>query len=285
MSENFDSIGRRSFVGLLGAAVVGAAGPVAADEEEDPFPSEYRVSGHKVIRREVTPESVTVHVRKVSDDLQERYGAATVERTDTVERENPETDALPERATDTWRRPWETYYATEGEWESYFTGPRTESDHPPVEGEDPYATWEFEATGDGYDVAAPMNVVTPASMSDVVDVLDDNGYTTSVVQYDRSAWNSETDQFETQHASAATGTFGFLGRKHVKFWEFEGYTSGSAHVDSPVPHEATSFEDAEQHVEDIFDDEGGWTGWDDYYDLNNGGMLDHDGSATRPYNL
>lgn len=285
MSRKFE-LGRRSFLGMAGAAVFGSVGAGAASsDDEGPFPEEFRVEGHQVIKRQVTPEEVTVTTRKVSDDLARRYGLTppVVEKTETFEREAPAEDPFPERGTDTWKRPWNTYYALEGEWEEYFTGVHAESDHLPVEEDNPYATWEYEATDGGYEVAAPMNVITPASMSDVVDVLTDNGYTTTVVQYNRHAWNSATNQFETQHTSAATGTFGFLGRRHVKFWEFEGYTSGSAHVDSSAPHEATSFEEAEQHIEGIFDDASGWTGWADYYYLDNGGMLDHEGYATRPY--
>lgn len=295
MARNTENFDRRRFLKTVGVTLGVAAGSAGAaasgasstgGDGRTP-PEKFHVEGRKVIRRKVTPERVETTVRKVSPDLRERYGKATVATTHAFERPDDRSeDPYPERDVETWTRDWETYYAKEDEWRALAEddGVDTLSDHRWVEEANPYGTWEYEADGSGgYAVTAPMNVVTPAAMSDVVSVLDGNGYTTTVVQYDRHAWNSATGEFEVQHRSAATGTFGFLGRKHVKFWEYEGYTSGSAHVDSAVPHEATSFEDAEQHVEGVFDGANGWHGLDDYYDLNNGGYLDHDGEATRPY--
>lgn len=133
----------------------------------------------------------------------------------------------------------------------------------------------------GCDIEAPMNVISPETIPQVAGVLDSNGWTLAVVQENRWAWNSGSNQFEKQHKSAATGTFGFLGRKHVRTWEFEGCVSGSAHIDSCVPHRAISFDDAEQAIEQVFDNESRWSGFEDYYNLNSGGMPDHDGAATK----
>jgi hypothetical protein len=282
---------RRSFLRYLGAAASTAltlpllSGGGAA--QPAPAPDEFSVSGHQIRRLEIEPEEVTVHTRKVSSDLTRRYGITppVLTKTETFERPAPEADDLPRRDSRTIREPWNTYYAKDHEWravlgENTQTAGVTYTEGTYAEKQNPYGIWEYEAIDGGYEIAAPMNVISPQRLEDVVGVLDSNGWTTYVVQYNRHAWNSATGQFEQQHKSAATGTFGFLGRKHAKFWEFEGYVSCSAHIDDSVPHDAISFEDAEQAIEGVFDGASGWYGYDDYYDTNNGGQLDHDGQAT-----
>lgn len=130
-----------------------------------------------------------------------------------------------------------------------------------------------------------MNIISPETIPDVAQVLDNNGWTLAIIQHPRWAWNSDSNQFESQHKAAATSPDGILGRKHLRMWEFGGYVSGSAHIDSSFPHRAISFDDAEQAIEQVFDNVSGWQGYEDWYDLNNGGsgMLDHDGSATELY--
>lgn len=282
---------RRSFLRTLGgAASVFATASLFANggaAKEGPAPDEFAVSGHKIVRAEIRPDEVTVHTRRVSPDLARRYGITppVLTKSETFDRPNPEADDLPQRDTRTEKRPWNTYYAKEDEWRSVLES-RTDAaglaytQGTYAEEQNPYGIWEYEAVDGGYEIAAPMNVVSDEAMTDVVNILDSNGWTTYVVQYNRHAWNSETNSFETQHASAATGTFGFLGRKHAKFWEFGGYTSCSAHIDDEVPHDAISFEDAEQAIEGVFDGASGWYGYDDYYDTNNESMRDHDGEAT-----
>lgn len=281
--------GRRRFlrgVGTLGLAGVGLPALSTRGEASDASVLDaFRVTGKEIVRTEITPETVTVHKRKISEDLRKRYGLTppVLTKTESLERPAPGEDDLPERDVSTVEREWDTYYAKDREWKEYFKGSGEvgAAYHAPVEDQKPYGTWEYEAVDGGYEITAPMNVISERTTEAVADVLTDDGWTTSVVQYDRHAWNSETYQFETQHESAATGTFGFLGRHHLKMWEFEGYVSGSAHVDSSAPHEATSFEDAEQEIEGVFDDASGWYGYEDYYDLDNGGHLDHDGQATK----
>lgn len=289
--EHGDDQSRRSFMKYVGGAMSTALTlPLlsgSSTAEPKPAPDEFTVSGHQIRRVEIKPAEVTVHTRKVSSDLRRRYGLTppVLTKTERFERPDPAADDLPRRDRRTVKEPWETYYATEEEWRAVLDDRRRSagvaySEGTYAEKENPYGIWEYEAIDGGYEIAAPMNVISPGDLGDVVGVLDDNGWTTYVVQYNRHAWNSATGQFEQQHDSAATGTFGFLGRKHAKFWEFEGYVSCSAHIDDAVPHEAVSFEDAEQAIEGVFDDATGWYGYDDYYDTDNGGQLDHDGQAT-----
>ena len=265
-----------------------AAGHGGGDGNAD---GRFGVRGREIRRERIRPEEVEVTVRKSSPDLKKRYGKnkATISRTETYDRPKPEEDDLPTQETRTTTAPWEAEIATEAEWREAFTDSESRSvgeasvsttDHSYREDYYDFGLFEYEKTDGLFERTAPMNVISPESLSGVVGVLDSNGYTTYVVQYDRYAWDSDQYTFRTQDRSAATGTFGFLGRKHVKFWEFGGYVSGSAHVDSSVPHEAVSFEDAEQHIEGKFDGASGWYGYDDYYDVDNGSFLDHDGSST-----
>ncbi|WP_115862911.1 twin-arginine translocation signal domain-containing protein [Halorussus litoreus] len=271
-------------VGALGVPLLSREGSAQSDSDS-PGPEKFRVTGHEIVKMQVTPDSVTIEKRKVSDDLARRYGLTppVLTTTETFDRPKPEADDLPQRATETTKRPWDTYYAKTDEWKAHFESTRgvgTE-DHDPDESDQDYGIWEYEAVDGGYETSAPMNIISEKGANDVAGVLTSNGWTDSVVQYNRYAWNSDTYSFEQQHESVATGTFGFLGREHLKMWEFGGYVSGSAHVDSSVPHEATSFEDAEQSIEGIFDDEAGWSGYQDYYYMDNGYKLDHDSYATK----
>ncbi|UPW00504.1 hypothetical protein M0R88_00010 [Halorussus gelatinilyticus] len=281
---------RRRFLKGIGAASAGAFGlPLLSDEgraaSESRAPEKFRVTGREIVQTKIRPEEVTVRTRKISPDLKKRYGLTppVLTKTETFRRPKPEADDLPERDTRTDKREWDTYYAKPDEWKDYHQrsgGVGIQSKDPDEENH-PYGVWEYEAVDGGYETAAPMNVISERSTGDVAGVLTSNGWTDNVVQYNRHAYNSATNQFEQQDKSVATGTFGFLGRKHLKMWEFEGYVSGSAHVDNSVPHEATSFEDAEQAIEGVFDDASGWYGSKDYYDMNNGYQLDHDNYATK----
>lgn len=283
---------RRRFLRALGGlSSLGLTIPLLSgggSASKQPAPEEFKVSGHQIITTDIEPDRVTVHKKKISSDLARRYDVTPpiLEKTETAERPNPALDDLPRRDTQTVKVPWDTYYAKEDEWKRVLKGrPQTAnmlalSSGDPKESEEPYGIYEYEEVDGGYEISAPMNVISSESMDDIVDVLDSNGWTTYVVQWDRYAWNSDTQEFESSHKSAATGTFGFLGRNHGRFWEFGGYTSCCAHIDSSVPHEAKSLDDAEAKIEQIFDDESGWYGWDDCYYLDNGYMMDHDGKAT-----
>lgn len=290
---------RRSVLSALGtglAVSLGATGTATADSDSsggrpawasasgsDPAPSGFHVEGTQTIQTKFTPTEVIQREQKRSPALKRRYDLdkPILESTQRVERPDAENDDHPMHETYIETRPWDTYFAAEDEWTDHFdsSGVST-AGRAPAEKNNPYGVWEYNEIGGGYEIAAPMNVISPETIPDVAGVLDNNGYTLAVVQWDRWAWNSATNQFETQHKSAATGVLGVLGRKHIRMWEFEGYVTASAHIDSDVPHEATSYEDAEQHVEGVFDGASNWYGFDDYYALNNGSKLDHDGSAT-----
>jgi hypothetical protein len=296
MTEHTDhtSTTRRRLLKLTGGALaVGGASGVAS--ATGPGGTNFRVRGREVKKVKIRPEEVEYRVRKTSPALKERYGfeKGTISKTETYERPKPDEDDLPERDTRTFNRKWDAHIAEPGEWKEAFgeeddekagsaTGSAAVGATALSYREDDYdfGLYEYEQTDGLYEQVAPMNVISPYAMSSVVNVLTDNGYTGIVVQYNRHAYNSDVGEFQQQHDSAATGTFGFLGRKHAKFWEFGSYVSCSAHVDSSVPHEAISHEDAEQHIEGVFDDAAYWYGDDDYYDVNNGSFLDHDGSAT-----
>lgn len=277
-------------VGALGLPLLSRDGAAESGGSGDSgnsaaAPEKFRVTGREVVKTQIRPDAVTVTKRKISDDLRRRYGITppVLETTETFDRPKPREDDLPLRDARTDEREWDTHYAKEDEWKAHFEGAGDVSAayHAPAEEDHPYGIWEYEAVDGGYETAAPMNVISEQSASDVAGVLTSNGWTDSVVQYNRHAWNSASHQFEQQHKSVATGTFGFLGRKHLKMWEFEGYVSGSAHIDSSAPHEATSFEDAEHAIEGVFDDASGWYGYDDYYAMDNGYALDHDSHATK----
>jgi len=292
MTDETPDDSRRQFLrgaGALGAGALGvpllARDGSAQSQSDSPGPEAFHVTGREVIEMEVTPDAVTVTKRKISDDLARRYGLTppVLTTTETFDRPAPEADDLPRRTTKTVEKPWDTYYAKADEWKAHFesTGQVGTEYHDPDEEDQGYGIWEYEAVDGGYETAAPMNVISEQSRGAVADVLTSNGWTDIVVQYDRYAWDSVANAFVQQDKSVATGTFGFLGRKHLKMWEFGGYVTGSAHVDSSVPHEATSFEDAEQAIEGIFDDESGWAGYQDYYYMDNGYQLDHDSYATK----
>ncbi len=281
---------RRQFLQSIGAVSAGAFGLSLVSGEgraasDSTGPEKFRVTGREIVQTKIRPEEVTVRTKKISSDLKKRYGLTppVLTKTETFQRPKPEADDLPERDTRTDKRKWDTYYAKPDEWKDYHqrSGGVSIQSKDPAEEDHPYGIWDYEAVDGGYETSAPMNVISEQSTGDVAGVLTSNGWTDIVIQYNRYAYNSATNRFEQQDKSVATGTFGFLGRNHLKMWEFEGYVSGSAHTDSAVPHEATAFEDAEQAIEDIFDNASGWYGYKDYYQMDNGYQLDHDSEATK----
>lgn len=290
--EEGESTSRRTFLRALGGSAGLAATPLLADvgAAADEFSvAEFEVSGTETIRVEIEPDRVTSHVEKRSSDLRERYGIenATVSETETIEREEPRTDDLPREGTRTIRRPWETYYAKEAEWKRLFARGEEEasaSDHEWYEESYPYGIWQYKSTGGGYEVSSPMNIISSESLESVSNTLKiEGGWHTFVADHTRYAWNSSTNRFENQHRSMADASFGVWGRNHLRMWEFEGYTTAQAHIDSPFPHVATSYLEAEREVEEVFDSASGWWGYRDSYTLPNCCPKDHNGYATRPY--
>lgn len=284
MSKDYTRRGAIGTLAALGAGVV-TTGSAVGHGGSGEANGEFGVRGQRVRRDEITPEEVTVTVRKSSPDLKRRYGQekATISKTETYPRPEPEADDLPMRDTQTVTEPWEATIATADEWRRAFDEGGASASTAGYSYREEYydfGLFEYEKVDGLFERTAPMNLISPYSIGAITDVLTNNGYTTTVVQYNRHAYDSERDEFRTQDKSAATGTFGFLGRTHVKFWGFGGYVSASAHVDDAVPHEAVSFDDAEQEIENIFDDAAYWYGDEDYYDVDNGSFLDHDGAAT-----
>jgi hypothetical protein len=285
------TMNRRRLLKLTGSAIAASGVSGVAAGQGAPGRN-FHVTGNEIKQYKIRPQEVEYTVRKTSPALKQRYGfeKGTISKTETYTRPKPEEDDLPERDTRTVTNDWDTHIAKPGEWKQAFEQHRGAAADANAavsatgasykEYDYDFGVYEYEKTDGLYEQTAPMNVISPYAMSSVVNVLTDNGYTGVVVQYNRHAFNSDVGEFQQQHDSAATGTFGFLGRKHAKFWEFGSYVSCSAHVDSSVPHEATSHEDAEQHIEGVFDGEPYWYGDYNYYDLNNGSFLDHDGSAT-----
>ena len=285
-SEN-GSADRRSVLRSIGLTAGLAATPfvggAVADRSGGGRPV-FAVAGRKQVRVEITPEEVTTHWRKQAPEIQERYGRAVLETTETVERPDPENDDLPERETITDQGPWEAEIATEDEWiEAFERDDVGTASHDAAEHDYDYGVWQYIENDDGfYEANAPMNVVSPNSIDEILDSLYTwtcSWQTGWIAEYDRYAYNSDTYRFETQHDSAASSTFGSLGRDHIRMWEFGGYTSIQAHVDSTVPHEAESYLEAEREVEYCLDADD-WITYADNYDLPNCCPLDHNGWAT-----
>lgn len=286
--ENSPSTSRRSVLKKLGLAT-GAVmtGPFVgtATADKGTGPDEFAVSGteHGEVRYE--PDRITVHETKRAPELRERYGVGVIENTETRERPAPENDGYPMRDTVTYKQPWETHVATEDEWTEKYkeAADDVSTQHHAQEFDYPYAVWQFKKNDDGYyERNSPINLISPETISDIDHVLyySCSWYTSGIAQYDRYAYNNEVYEFQEQHDASATSRFGTLGRNHVRMWEFNGYVSIQGHIDSSVPHKATSYLDSEREVEECFDDWGGWYGYKDYYDVPNCCPKDHNGYAT-----
>lgn len=285
---------RRRFLraagGLTSAALTAPFLTGAGGADSGPAPEKFRVSGHQIVKARIRPDEVVLEKRKIAPELRQRYGISppVLTKTETIQRQRPEADDLPRRDVRTHKHEWDTYYAKEEEWHEVLTAPKaagfSASAEPSVETDYPYGVWQYEEVDGGYEISSPMNVIASESIGDLKPVFDDDGWSTGwIAEYTRYAWNSDTEQFESNHDSVANSAFGFLGRNHARMWEFGDHTSMSAHVDSSVPHSATSYLEAEREIEDVFDDASGWWGFQDYYDLPNCCKMDHNGHATRPY--
>lgn len=281
---------RRNVLKNISAAIATGVGITSASGNAKAVkplvvPNEYSVTGRQISTVTIKPNSVTLTKKKISADLRRRYGLTPpiLSKTTTFDRLDPHNDPYPKQGTETVKRKWDTHYATESEWMEFLSENRSPEFFSPSPGEEnhPYGIWEYEQINNGYEIAAPMNLLSEQSPNRIANILTMNSWTTTVIQYNRWAWNSATNAFQTQEKSVATGTFGVLGRKHLRMWQFGGFTSGSAHIDSAVPHTATSYDGAEEAIEQIFDDVNNWQGIHNYYELNNTGQLDHDGKATK----
>lgn len=289
--DGSDPVNRRSVLQKLGAttgvlATAPFVGSVTADDDSSENGT-FAMSGTEHVRVQYEPDEITTHWKKTSPELQERYGRAALETTETMERPEPEKDSYPLRGTVTDNRPWETRLATEDEWTREFKRAETDGEVGALthnETDYSYGVWTYKENDNGYyEQGSPINLISPDSISDVLDSLYTwacSWQTGWVAEHDRYAYNTDSYSFEVQHDSAASSTFGSVGRDHIRMWEFGGYTSIQAHVDSSAPHEATSYLDAERTVTDCLDS-ADWYTYDDFYDLPNCCPLDHNGAATR----
>ncbi|MFD1646966.1 hypothetical protein [Haloarchaeobius litoreus] len=287
---------RRDVLRSLGVGAGTLAGLSAATRRAladtgDGLPDSFRVRGTETVTVRIDPEEVSVTRRRVSPDLERRYGRASraLVTTETYPRPEARSDDLPARDTRTIRRPWDTHYATAEEWETYYTErdvSTTEVSGDALARPSDCPKWYFEAVDGGYELKGPMNLAgsnTFIDMDEAVDTLTSNGWTDIVVQYNRYAWVPQNAQFEMQHQTAATGTFRILGGYHAKFWDTGDYVTMTAHEDDAVPHEAISYRTAENEIASVFEDASGVDAITDYYDFENGGDLDHDGFVTDLY--
>lgn len=290
---------------VTGMASVFGSASAAGDNGSRIDPKEgvenFRASGKKVTRTKIRPTKVNILENIVSDDLDKRYGRQHVQFTRTLERSDPDSDNLPKRDTRVQRESWEGYYATEVDWKRLYSGEQSSSirasatgGRNPKELDYSHGVYEYneDSDGTGYVIVAPMNVLSDDAMSDVKQAATNDHYVGSgILQSDRYAWNSQAEQFEQQHDSIADTIDRTLGGEHARMWEFNGWTSVSAHVDSGYPHEATSFADAEKDLRQTFADASDWSVVDDSVDMNNDEDLpsdapsNHDGKATQLYQV
>ena len=296
-TEPIDSTRRRYMQvagGIVTAGMTGAALSGSATAANSPPPTafdQFRVQGREKIQTRIRPNEIIVHRQKQSEDLARRYGLTPpiIETTDRMKRPESEDDGLPERETLTEIRPWDSYYAKEDEWKDAFVDVRASGIAVGESIEEDYASavWQFNEVDGGYETNAPINMVSTDSVPEILDVLDDNGWSTGwIAEYDRWAWNSEENEFQTQHNSAGSSRFRTLGGEHIRMWEFGGWTSIQAHVDSSAPHEAIAYLEAEREIEEFFDQATGWWGHRDEYDFpHEDAGLDHNGEVTLLNNL
>lgn len=279
---------RRSFARSIaagGALLMGTSVGSASSTQSNrgPDKEDFRVEGKQIFRRKVRPKSVELKVTKVSQDLKERYGRKALQETVEHERPNPDEDHLPERSpTEVEQKPWDSYVAAEDEWaalrrtesessegvESAY-GPRYPSSLPKYYHNNVDGLWELKG---------PINILSyNTDFSDAGDLAAaiaarGGSWTNRVVDSKRYALYNGT--YRRQDAAAATGTFGFRGRKHIRIWDAGDYIMGAAHIDSSYPHKATSYIKAEYALHDVVG------GYRDHYRAYND-KKDHNGLVTR----
>lgn len=292
-------LSRRQFgklVSATGIAGVLGIGSAAGEPGQPEDVEEFATSGKQIERTKIRPEQVEVTQTVVSRELDERYGNKQVEFRTVFERVDPASDPLPQSDVRVERGPWEGYYATEEDWQRVYGEGRTDvsdvsasTGAASAETSYPYGVYEYapDSSGDGFVVAAPMNVLSERSIGPIKNVATNDHYVGSgILQSDRYAYNTDTYSFETQHDALADTIDRTLGGQHARMWEFGGWTSISAHVDSAIPHSAISFEDAERDLETVFDEAPYWYGDRDNIYLGNDYLIpsdapdDHNGYVT-----
>ncbi|WP_230198705.1 hypothetical protein [Halopiger djelfimassiliensis] len=293
--ERNHEISRRTTLGSFGTALVPAAmsitGAGASDDTGSPF-TDIRVTGKQVIHAEITADEVVITKRKRSSDLVDRYGMREVVEERTISRRAPERDDLPRTGQRELRTDWETHHARGDEWATLFESEREALMRSGVadEAETPFPSavpkYYHAADSGGYELHGPVNLLSNSTAdADALAVeIDGEGglfWNTFPVEYSRHMY---IDGEWTEHeASVASGPFGIVGRTHARLWSGPNDTFGiaAAHIDDAVPHEATSYLEAESEITDMMD------GTADYYEAGNGehpgtdnGLLDHNGAVS-----
>lgn len=254
----------------LGQATTGSTqARKAQSTPPDEIISDFRVIGTKKAKVTFKPNTITVEVTYKSSDLKKRYGVTPPKFTETTEYDRTEVPAehLPTQGVKTRKQRWETHYATESEWQTFFkarqkrkrmvdSGVSIQHDHEPIE--DAYCgrairTYEKQNGFLGrqepsYTISSPINVVLYGmDISDVRTVLqnnlkwDDLEDTIGIPnELNRYAWDKDREMFigpdnEPKSAYGGWGStrgFGIRGRIHVRCWELEdGIVSIQAHED------------------------------------------------------
>lgn len=278
----------------------GAVGSVSGRTGTHPTLNDFRVQGRKIQHVKVRPEYIETTTRKISPDLQRRYGPEQLESTHRHERPHPELDDLPRKDTSVYNNPWNALIAAEDEWIDLATSPN--ADEIMVSGAELAAqASEQDVSIDSYpdqlpkyyynnedglwELSGPINILgspfTFDGAEDCASNIASNGtgsytWTTSVVDAARYALTGST--FQRHEESVASGPFGFTGRTHGRLWNGtdDDYVLIAAHEDSWAPHEAIAYLEAEYRIVDFMNSS------KDIYDAGNDEEvgLDHNGKVS-----
>lgn len=230
-----------------------------------------RVEGKRKITRKYTADKIVVEEWYTGDALVTNYGRPklkfdqwTIDREGLPEATNVE---MLHHGVDVDHFPLDTLVGTREEWEQYYNQ-RDEALTSDGSTEDrdysgPIYEWAKSHGGDTYTIKAPINVVvdTDKSLSDVADVITDNGYhpipvcaTTKYV----GVWNDGSVEFISDDRSLGTQAFCGDSQNHIRLWDADNVTHGDEHVGSihwdPLGHnqgcawDNFNFEEAEQDM-------------------------------------
>ncbi len=119
-------VDRRKLLQVVGASAVGAFSAVNLAEAHGPSGAgstieDFRVSGRKLQIREDFEDYYEITTRRISPDLNERYGHPVMETKRRFEKSRWEKQALPSSARyEIENEDWEADMASEDEWKEYF---------------------------------------------------------------------------------------------------------------------------------------------------------------------
>ncbi len=144
----------------------------------------------------------------------------------------------------------------------------TTADDPPHWWESyPYPQWTWVQTNSVYEISGPINLTwentTQSRVKMTLRKLDrennwvDDGALESIGAIREFVYQKHKGW--TLGDNYATDSLGILGREHMRLWTIHtGAVVAAAHEDSPIPHEAISFEREENRIRDIFDGSPDW---------------------------